>query len=285
MNRMKSFHFRLLLLLLIVFVVCFISMPVYAGDGASHDRELKEVLLGNKNYFNHMDAIGSLQLLQDASQMAIDHNQPQATLDKLRKSVRGLPKSVKEFNGSGAGGPTHRNYTHRGWDYDYGNNDLAHWKDIRKGILLKTVNEVFDFGLLSGKAFFGYDERCNSLSALIYYVHIIHDHEENEVFHEKYEEIPLIKGKREQFGIIEELEKHCEILFSDVKDSKEYHDLTSHLKERKRSIRKVYNSRYDLYNENNYEAYHKEAIALMNNLKSDIPKLLEKEKFFTDVFY
>lgn len=282
MKKIKSILGRLILVLLIT---CFICIPAYAGGRDSHDKVLKDVLLGNKGTFISTDAIGSLQLLQDASQLAIDHNQPQRTLDNLRKSVRGLPKTVDEFNGPGAGGPTHRNYTHKGWDYDYGENDLAHWKDKRKGILLKTVNEVFDFGFLSGKAFIGYDERCNSLSALIYYVHIIHDHEENEVFHEKYEEIPIIKGKRDQFGIIEELEKHCEILFSDVKDSKEYHDLTSHLKERKRSIRKVYNSRYDLYNENNYEAYHKEAIALMNNLKSDIPKLLEKEKFFTDVFY
>lgn len=282
MKKIKSILGRLILLLLIT---CNICIPVNAGDGASHDRVLREVLLGNKGSFYNTNAIGSLQLLQDASQLAIDHNQPQRALDNLRKSVKGLPKTVDEFNGPGTGGPTHRNYTHKGWDYDYGENDLAHWKDKRKVILLKTVNEVFDFGFLSGKAFIGYDDRCNSLSALIYYVHIIHDHEENEKFNNKYEEIPLIKGKGDQFGIIEELEKHCEILFADVKDSKEYHNLASHLKERKRSIRKVYNSRYDLNNENNYEVYHKEATALMNNLKSDIPKLLGKEKFFTDVFY
>ena len=282
MKKIKSILGRLILLLLIT---CNICIPLNAGDGASHDRVLREVLLGNKGSFYNTNAIGSLQLLQDASQLAIDHNQPQRALDNLRKSVKGLPKTVDEFNGPGTGGPTHRNYTHKGWDYDYGENDLAHWKDKRKVILLKTVNEVFDFGFLSGKAFIGYDDRCNSLSALIYYVHIIHDHEENEKFNNKYEEIPLIKGKGDQFGIIEELEKHCEILFADVKDSKEYHNLASHLKERKRSIRKVYNSRYDLNNENNYEVYHKEATALMNNLKSDIPKLLGKEKFFTDVFY
>ena len=282
---MKKWH--LSLLFMVILVVVSLQLPVYviAGDRAQHDKALKEVLLGTKNSFSNSDAIGSLQLLQDASQMAIDSNQSQQTLEKLRREVKGLPRSVSEFNGEGTGGRTHRNYTHRGWDYDYGNDDKAHWKDTRKGILLKTVNEVFDFGFLSGKAFFGFDEKCNSMSALIYYVHIIHDHETNEVFHKEYNEIPLVKGRGDQFGIIEELEKHCSVLFQENKDTKEYHKLMNHLKERKKSIQKVYSSRNDLFDEDNYEAYHKESAELMKVLKSDIPRLLEMEDFFVKVFY
>ena len=282
---MKRWHYSLLLVLILVVVSLQLPMYVIAGDKAEHDRILKEILLGSTSSFSNPDALGSLQLLQDASQMAIDSNQSQTSLDKLRKEVKGLPKSVSEFNGEGTGGRTHRNYTHRGWDYDYGNNDKAHWNDIRKDILLKTVNEVFDFGLLSGKAFFGFDEKCNSMSALIYYIHILCDHRSNTVFQKDYYEIPLIKGSSDKFGIIEELEKHCEILFQDNIDTKEYHNLMNHLKERKRKIRKVYNSRNDLFKEEYYEVYHDETVELIENLKTDIPRLLKKEEFFTKVFY
>lgn len=276
---------------IIIYIVCAVLLvgsfvtKVSAGDKYEHDQALKSVLIGSKSTFDNKNALGSLQLLQDASQLAIDSNQQQATLDKLRNEVKGLPKSVAEFNGKGTGGKTHRNYTHKGWDYDYGNNDLAHWKDMRKDILLKTVNDVFDFGLLSGMPFCDYDEKCNSFAALVYYVHIIVDHTSNQRFYKEYEEIPLIKGKYDSFGIIEELEKHCGILFSDIKDTKEYNRLMLDLKERKRAIRKVYLSRNDLFNEENYEIYHGEANRLMEDLKSDIPKLLEKEKFFSEVFY
>lgn len=282
---MKNRGFGYCLLALAIFITIYSHIYVNASGKAEHDRALQEVLLGNNKSFENLNALGSLQLLQDASQLAIDHNQPQRMLDNLRGSVKGLPKTVEEFNGKGTGGNTHRNYTHKGWDYDYGDNDLAHWKDKRQGILLKTVNEVFDFGLLSGKAFFDFDDKCNSFSALIYYIHIIQDHISNEVFHKEYEEIPLIKGRYDTYGIIEELEKHCGILFADINDSKEYHDLTSHLKERKKKIQKVYGSRNDLVDETKYETYHNEAVELMKNLISDIPKLLKKEKFFTDVFY
>lgn len=281
---MKRWHYGLLLIILVVISLRFPQF-VIAGGKAEHDRILREVLLGTKSSFSNPDALGSLQLLQDASQMAIDSNQSQTTLDKLRKEVKGLPKSVSEFNGEGTGGRTHRNYTHKGWDYDYGNDDKAHWKDIRKDILRKTVNEVFDFGLLSGKAFFGFDEKCDSMSALIYYIHILCDHKSNEVFQKDYKEIPLIKGTTDKYGIIEELEKHCEVLFKDIKDTKEYHNLMNHLKERKRKIQKAYSSRNDLFNESNYEIYHSEAVELIENLKSDIPRLLNMEEFFSKVFY
>ena len=273
-------------LTILLIAISWSSILLVSADGReNHDRALKKVLLGDKSNFDNPNALGSLQLLQDASQLAIDSNQPQKSLDQLRREVKGLPKTVKEFNGEGTGGPRHRNYTHRGWDYDYGNDDKAHWKDKRKDILRNTVNEVFDFGLLSGKAFFGFNEKCDSMSALIYYVHIVHDHETNEVFHKEYFEIPLIKGKNDQFGIIEELEKHCKILFQDKKDTKEYHKLMNHLKERKKKIQKVYSSRNDLFDEEKYEVYHDESKELMKNLETDIPKLLNMEEFFTKVFY
>ena len=59
----------------------------------------------------------------------------------------------------------------------------------------------------------------------------------------------------------------------------------NHLKERKRKIQKAYSSRNDLFNESNYEIYHSEAVELIENLKSDIPRLLNMEEFFSKVFY
>lgn len=74
---MKRWHYGLLLALLLVVVLLQLPVYVIAGDKAEHDRMLKEILLGSNSSFSNPDALGSLQLLQDASQMAIDSNQTQ----------------------------------------------------------------------------------------------------------------------------------------------------------------------------------------------------------------
>lgn len=271
---------RYLGVIVLLIAISAFSVSVYADDSPGHNAALRKVLFGNSRVrdTDKMDA------LNDACQLAIDqHNKDsQKILDRLRERVPGLPERVDEFDVGH--GNLHRNYTHKGWDYEY-KNDEAHWSDIRKKIILDTVNKEFDFGLLSNITVLGYDKRCESFSALMYYVHILQDHNTNTEFHKNYEEIPLVKGKYDKYGIIEELEKHCAVLFSDIDDTKEYRKLFYELEFHKKKIKKIYASRNDLYNSDTYEEYRKSAEKILDMLERNIPSLLRNEKFFKEAFY
>ena len=192
-------------------------------------------------------------------------------------------------------------FTHRGWDYDYVNApDLQRDQykktvkdanfDLRKTILLQTVNQVFDFGLLSNKLL-GYDEKCNSFAAFVYYVHILGDFEEvyqKEGGHNVFGMIPLVKG-RSEYGLIEEFEKHLTVLFSDQQNggySRTYNSLMTELKLLKDDVNRIYTSDTELSND--YEKYHEYlgyAHKLLDILKEYVPLLLKNETFFQKVFY
>ncbi len=270
------------LICLIVILSIIPSVSIRAFSAKEHNKYLKDVLFGEETVKNTdvMDA------LNDVSALAIDqHNgDGENTLKELKKlGIHGLPSSVKKFNIGH--GKLHRNYTHKGWTYDYKANggDDAHWSDIRKKMILKTVNQSFNFGFMSGKFFSDYDEQCEGLAALIYYVHVLGDHIYNEHYNSKYKEIPLVKGDGE-FGIIEELEKYSSMLFSDH-SSRTYTSYISELESIKDSVDDIYTSAADLEDEEVYAEYHQYAIDIMDCLKEYIPLLLKKETFFQEVFY
>lgn len=275
--------------ILLLSVVCCTLQPmkVHAFDGDKHAQLLRKVLFGGSAVSN-TDAFDALN---DACEIAIDqhNNDGQNTLNELIGfGVPGLPEKTEEFNvGHGA---LHRNYTHRGWDYDYSKletGDEAHWVDIRKRIILNTVNKVFDFGFLSGKLGY-YDPQCVAFSKLIYYVHIIGDHISNTTFHPSYEEIPLVKGRGNETGIIEELILLSPILFQSSSDIETetitYRNFIDSLKSLQRDIKEVYKSKSDLYDVENYTKYNEYATRLMEILEDNVSLLIYKEKFFKKCF-
>lgn len=286
-NKKKGIAFALIVML----IVSSFKTSVFADGSAGHQTILREVLFGNEA--GNSNAVIALLALHNACQLAIDHNQSENRLNDLRnyestkkKKIPNLPKSVKEFQGPG--GSTHRSYTHKGWDYDYeklDGADPAHWDDIRKKLLLNTVNTVFDFGILSGKPLIGYDNKCVRFAELIYYVHIIHDHATTMNFYYEYQEIPLIKGRGDKYGIIDELEECFKELFEDQVQDNDYRRLFSKLSERKKAINKIYNRRNDLEDPETFKKYREEAEQLEECLKKYVPKLLANEDFFKEVFY
>lgn len=278
---------------IITFVLVFmtlltlIPLDTFAFSAKDHNAYLRQVLFGNEAVKN----TDTLDALNDAVALSIDQHGSDGSeyLTELNDlGIKGLPKSIDEFKGPG--GPTHRNYTHKGWNYNYKEEgvDSAKWSSVRKKIILDTVNQEFDFGFWSGKKLlwhkFEYDEQCESFSALIYYVHIIGDHISNTTYHSNYEEIPLIKGN-EKYGIIEELEKYSQKLISDTKDNVTYNNYITALEEIKASIQKIYSSQNDLDDPEVYEEYHQYAIDLMDCLIDYMPLLLQKEEFFQKTFY
>ena len=277
--------------LVVILVVSSFKTSVVADGSAGHQAILREVLFGNEA--GNSNAVIALLALHNACQLAIDHNQSENRLTDLKnyvspkkKKIPNLPKSVKEFQGPG--GSTHRSFTHKGWDYNYeklDGADPAHWEDIRKKILLNTVNTVFDFGVLSGKPLVGYNNKCIRFAEMIYNIHIIHDHKTTMNFYDEYNEIPLIKGRGDKYGIIEELEECFKELFGDQVQDSNYRRILSKLSERKKAIKKFYNRRSELEDSENFNKYREEAEHLEECLKEYVPKLLAKEDFFKEVFY
>jgi len=132
------------------------------------------------------------------------------------------------------GGKTHGLYTHLGWDHiypDHYNGDRTmniqkRW-EIRKKILTDAMGKTFNFSILESK-------KKDSLGALFYYVHILGDHEDDDITTAN-TRLPIENKKEQMFSpgfpgwyaydkrwvpgenetIIKELKKHLEILFSD----------------------------------------------------------------------
>lgn len=269
----------------IILVVGTCSSMVRAFSGNEHDIYLRHVLFDSAAVSN----TDILDAINDASELALDQHggDSQGNLDELRKvyGIKNIPKKVSAFNvGHGS---THRNYTHRGWNYNYKENDgkdEAHWSDIRKKILLETINQKFKFGFLSGKLGI-YDKQCNAMGALVYYVHVIGDHISNEKYHSNYKEIPLVAGNGKN-GIIEELLTYSPILFEHSKeDYAIYNKYISELKRLQDQVNKIYYFPDDLSDPDTYQKYHEYAIELMDCLKNYVPLLIKREPFFQKAFY
>lgn len=269
----------------IILVVCTCSSMVNAFSGNEHDIYLRHVLFGSAAVSN----TDILDAINDASELALDQHggDSQGNLDELRNGygVKNIPKKVSSFNVGH--GNTHRNYTHRGWNYNYKKNDgkdEAHWSDIRKKILLETINQKFKFGFLSGK--FGiYDKQCDAMGALVYYVHVIGDHISNEEYHNNYKEIPLV-ARDGQNGIIEELLKYSRILFEHSKENNATYDrYISELQRLQSQVDEIYHYPDDLADPDTYQQYHEYAIELMDCLENYVPLLIKREPFFQKAFY
>lgn len=279
---MKKIISFLLSLLTVICLIAPVQVSAFSGD--EHNTYLRKVLFGESAVRN----TDALDALNDASELSIDqhNNDSQSVLDELRKElgVKKIPENVSEFNVGH--GYLHRNYTHKGWTYDYkgqDGNDEAHWSDVRKKILLETINQKFNFGFWSGKLG-RYNEQCDAFGALIYYVHVIGDHISNEKYHSNYEEIPLVKGAGD-YGIIEELLKYSPILFKDIKDGNETYDAyIAELTDLKADIDDIYDNQSDLSDPQVYEQYNEYAEELMQCLEDYVPLLIKREPFFQKVF-
>lgn len=276
-------------LLLVVLMALASTTPVHANDRKGHDEHMSAILFGDTPTKN----AEALEMLEAASYLAVDqyNSNGQSDLDLLTsKWIIGIPNSIDAIDFTS--NATHRNHTHRGWDFtEYAkyneNDDKAHWK-TRKNILLATVNKVFGFGLFSG-LMRKYNEKCNSFAALVYYIHILGDHIEDEdkfVASGETERkatnlvIPIARDHPGETNpdMIWELEKHLKVLFDTSTNKSAYGNLEMALKEfRERAG--VDSSRTAGVSSNAY------AEELLGILKDSVPGLLKKEDFFVSIFY
>lgn len=273
-----------------------LCIPVCAFGAEKHDDFLEKVLFGTNMSFTSEREEKAMNAIEYASYICLDYTATnneaisgaKAFTYLKEQKVPGLPKSIDMI--SGPGGPYHREYTHYGWRKGFQDKDEATW-DTRKSIMLSTTNQVFDFGFWSGKLWFGYDEKCDSFCALVYYVHILGDHMATTNYRIANTVIPLARNNAsdEEPSLIYELKKYLPILFADqITDPKHiprnYEELMSKLNTIENDACKILNSKGSLSETTDIGAYNECATELMSVLTDYIPPLLQKETFFIEVF-
>ena len=179
---------RIVAALLAIVCLLLVTVTAYAhpkegNDG--HDQYMSWILFGSKTYKDTLSAASrehkAIEALENAVALCLDQYNGiyEEELEELQAMhIHGLPEDISEIDFSG--NSFHRRYTHMGWDHSY-TIDKGHW-EIRKTILLQTVNKVFGFQRFAGKWRFvlvdkdyGYDAQCEAFAKFIYYIHVLAD--------------------------------------------------------------------------------------------------------------
>lgn len=280
---------RIICCVLLITVLLSTMTPAYAHDAAEHNLHLESVLFGPVNAVNAMspEAQNALKALEYASYLAIDQYNGNGTteLTFLRSTyhVPGLPTNIDaiDFRGN----EYHRKFTHYGWDHQY-YDDRANWA-VRKDILLATTEKVFDFQTISGKILwhdFGYAQKCNSFAALVYYVHVLGDHEGRK----SYKNIAMMQLAQphpdQSPDIYSELKYHLQILFADQISTHKYKAFMEELDTQAEEARRLAASNGGINSDEKFAVYKGQVDALLTLLQDYVWQMLKEEKFFTDVF-
>lgn len=207
-------------------------------------------------------------------------------LNFLRKcGVKNLP-SLDEIDYR-ASGSTHQAKTHRGWDFFYPLKiDEDRWI-LRKNILLNTGRFVFKN--IS-------ENELNSLCALIYYMHILGDHEGDK---------PSTAATRMAFGgrhsgrnqpredILQELDYHIKQLFKSEKKKDDYKMILNFIEKTEKDVLNLLlrpNTETTQYrdikelNEQEYQEYVKLVTSTISELCVRIPTLIKNKSFYKRTF-
>lgn len=277
---------RIISVFLVLTSLFVLVSPVLAYDAEEHDEYLEKVLFGNPDYSKaHTDVKDKIQMLEYASYLAIDqcNGKGQEKLDFLKSHrVKKLPK-LSEIDLDGIFYGSHRNYTHRGWDYKY-QDDKANWPERQK-LLKSTVNKIFNFGAWNERRDYK-SKTCESFSALIYYVHILGDIIEEDNYKKNDLTISFAKNNVSDSNpdVFWELKKHCEVVFENNTDSMTYKSLIQKMDVLAGKARSIAGSDGGVTTNEKFEEYHGYAEELMDLLCNYVPLLLKKEVFFKEVF-
>lgn len=183
---------------IITFALAFFA-SAFAYDGETHDRNVERFLFGTKNAVLNFEERRHLDNINKASYICLDYFE-----GNEGKALRYLKDLGEPIDIDLIKTPTskHQRYTHRGWDEDRYVGDEKHSKarSIRKKILVNAIKKAFP------EAISGEQE---NLAKLIYYIHIIGDHEGDKLTSSA-ERLPLVPWKdapNESYTIFSELLK------------------------------------------------------------------------------
>ncbi len=284
-------------LLFFVVLYLFIPVSVLASNRMEHDKQLERIVFGRENYYasqpkNQKKAVEALEC---AVFLCIDqyNNTGNNDLRTLKEyGVPGLPENINAINYTA--GYDHRKYTHIGW-VPIMHPEKGEW-NIRKEILLSTVNKVFDFGLFTDVNILGlkpaYTPQCDAFSALLYYIHILEDLAALKDYGQYKLEgayvLPLARAHADTNSpdILWDLTTlYFPNLFSkSVKESFEYNELMQKSGSLAQSARSLVQRTGGIYNEERFLEYKNYTLEFLLLLQDYIPRLLRKESFFTSIF-
>lgn len=179
----------------------------------------------------------------------------------------------------------------------FSDSDKAHWP-LRKEILLKTTAKVFDFQ--RGGQFlwikWDYDEKCNSMAALIYYIHLLEDHldkltpeegHEQDIIREDQEDsntMLFVSISENEPDVVSEIIKHLKIIFEDQTSSNRFNVLENELGEIRRKAKEIKGATGEVDTVEKRDAYKAQVEKCIDWLADYVPTLLKEEDFWTDVF-
>ncbi|ADL34610.1 hypothetical protein bpr_I1876 [Butyrivibrio proteoclasticus B316] len=296
---------RLLALILIICLCSIVASNIcYAHDSAEeHNKELEKVLFeeGFSKYKSD-EVKRAVRALELASYLSIDqfHGNGESQFDELKRLGYGGFLSFssidyyEDLTGTTKNDGTavqisaqnHRKYTHQGWEMNFQNDNVNKFMEKRRSILLGTVNSVFGFRKVT--FLIGYDERCKSLSGIIYYVHILGDYAEADKY-TKISLLPPLAGNMSKDptkeALIPSLKKYIETLFADQQSDDDYKDLLKGLEKIEKEAFKIEDTIGGVNTDEEFEKYHNYSTQVLELLMKHIPNLLKEEQFFSDVFY
>lgn len=290
----------------IVFMIICVTLisnliTVSAYEKIEHNEYLELVLFGQKNYKSSLSKEEehkkeAIEALEAASYLCVDQFNGYGTSDivTLNKFVPDLKVSLDDIDFSS--NYKHRKFTHKGWNYDYtkkSGENKANWPK-RKEILQLTVKEIFARNNLfvetieKFKALFvdeDYNKQYDSFCALIYYIHILGDQLDRTEYEEEFIIMPFIQmSGHGEYNIVQELKDNFKVLFASQKNKKEYKELIRELDAQRIDAERYYNEPGGLYIPDNFKKYKKCEEKVMDILGEKVPKLLQKEKFFAEIF-
>lgn len=292
---------KISVLFVIIYAICQFPVAIAHQSEDDHYKDIESVLFGNKAtiILSNADKKKMVRHLEYAASLALDQfNGYKAILleDLKQYGVPNLPAQITDKLESGgfdfsASGQTHRQYTHLGWTKSYDEEHIAANWPLRRQMMVNTVKKILNSDN---------EEICDAFAAILYYIHVIGDLQNDSSRTERDQVIPLIekRGMSDIFvyhpnkDIFIELYHYFPILF-DQKINKTY---KSYYTSMMRDIKNLYsrakqtmkeNSEQDKKNYDNnltpdqLDSFSKE---LLNIIKKYLPTLLE-QTYFQGVFY
>ena len=280
--------------IVVAMTVLSLSVSTHAKNKVDHDKDMEAVLFGGKASEEQKKAA---ECLEAAAYLTIDqfggNGQDQwQILNDMKKYAGSLPE-IAEIDIAKTEINHHREYTHQGWDSKYRSirsnktEELdTDWQEkwkLRKRILEDTVEGIFDFSWWGGIPFIGsilpdYGEQCDSICAVIYYTHLLGDHEETKKI-KQYGYLLPVGGKFNQKDIIHELIYHSSVLFISPQNKKTLSQFKSKLELVNTKYYRLGSITSEEQLSKNQE-YAEEVLSLMGEY---IHKMLKNESFFEKV--
>lgn len=275
---MKRCKFLTLILCAAV-LISMIPIQSEAYERKDHDALTLKILFRKYEYAcNNSSVQDELSALTSATYLTVDqfNNYGQKYLDELiAYGIKNIPSQVSEI-GFSASGRNHRDYTHRGWDFSYTGEMKSLWP-VRQDILRNTVDTVFDFN--------GNDKQKEAFCELLYYIHILGDHEDDASYKVSNGRKIDVGGRHDKEDIIHKLLDIVKDLFPTQTSTHKYRSLTTNLRSINNKLDKLVNSTGGVNSDEKF-AEHQELVGdLVEILSLYLPEMLKNEPFFTEVFY